>query len=91
MYLQATGLLINLQTVQRLNITVLSAVNSTVSDSYSGLNALLKYEVAIFVYLSFKYLNDRGFFSIYYFYQSDSLSYLTRYTLIKRNLVSTDI
>lgn len=43
------GLLINLQTVQRLNITVLSAVNGTVSDSYSGLNALLKYEVAIFI------------------------------------------
>lgn len=83
------GLLINLQTVQRLNITVLSAVNSTVSDSYSGLNALLKYEVAIFVYLSFKSSNDRGFFSIY-FYQSDALSYLTRYTLIKRNLMSTD-
>lgn len=52
MHLQAMGLLINLQTVQRLNITVLSAVNSTVSDSYSGLNALLKYEVAIFVYLT---------------------------------------
>lgn len=67
MHLQAMGLLINLQTVQRLNITVLSAVNSTVSDSYSGLNALLKYEVAIFVYLSFKSSNDRGFFSIYYF------------------------
>lgn len=82
------GLLINLQTVQRLNITVLSAVNSTVSDSYSGLNALLKYEVAIFVYLTVS--NDRCFFSIYYFYQSDALSYLTRYTLIKRNLMSTD-
>lgn len=52
MHLQAMGLLINLQTVQRLNITVLSAVNSTVSDSYSGLNALLNYEVAIFVYLT---------------------------------------
>lgn len=52
MHLQAMGLLINLQTVQRLNITVLSAVNSTVSDSYSGLNALLKYEVTIFVYLT---------------------------------------
>lgn len=52
MHLQAMGLLIHLQTVQRLNITVLSAVNSTVSDSYSGLNALLKYEVAIFVYLT---------------------------------------
>lgn len=52
MHLQAMGLLINLQTVQRLNITVLSAVNSTVSDSYSGLNALLKYEVTIFDYLT---------------------------------------
>lgn len=86
------GLLINLQTVQRLNITVLSAVNGTVSDSYSGLNALLKYEVAIFIYLinSFKSSKDRGFFSIYYFYQTDVLSYLTRYTLIKHNLMSTD-
>lgn len=29
-----------------------SAVNSTVSDSYSGLNASLKYEVEIFIYLT---------------------------------------
>lgn len=52
MHLQAMGLSIDLQTVQCLNITVLSAVNSTVSDSYSGLNASLKYEVEIFIYLT---------------------------------------